>query len=170
MGICQWKTGLLVKRQGVVGCLKGRSGMTPFATIEPRRGYELPIMFIFVAVQTEFELDLIACFLAHRDVAVSALYLGVWHYKRETCLSVINCCVCTRFPTFNIMAALASSAIGSLHKLSAMRIGMVAIRAIGKGCERFEIRTLMACQAWNSNMLSQQRELCFRVIKGTDES
>jgi hypothetical protein len=143
--------------------------MASFATIEPRRGYELPIMLIFVAAQTEFELDLIECFLALRDVAVSALYLGVWHYKRETSLSVIHCCVCTRFPTFNIMAALASSAIGSLYKLSAMRIGMVAIRAIGEGCEYFEIRILMACQAWNSNMLSQQRELSFRVIEGSDE-
>jgi hypothetical protein len=67
------------------------------------------------------------------------------------------------------MAALAPPAIASLQKLPAMRIRMVAVRASGKGRERFEIRTLMTGQAWNFNMLSQQRELCFRVIEASDE-
>jgi hypothetical protein len=80
MGIFQRKTGLLVQSQGVIGCLKGSSVMAAFAAIEPRRGRELPIMLILVAVHTEFEIDLIACFLARGNMAIGALYLGVRHY------------------------------------------------------------------------------------------
>jgi hypothetical protein len=66
------------------------------------------------------------------------------------------------------MTALAPAAVGSLYKLPAMRIVFMAICAGGKGHRRFEIRAFMAGEAWNRNMLSQQRELCFRVIEGGD--
>ena len=50
-----------------------------------------------------------------------------------------------------------------------MRVGMVTIRASGKGRERFEIRTLVTIQTCNFFMLTEQRELCLRVIEGSDK-
>jgi hypothetical protein len=138
------------------------ASLTP---IEPWISRELAFMFIFMAVRAERELDLVTCFLALRNMASRALDFCVRRNKRETGFGMIRDRICTRYPTFNFMATLTLPAIGALQELPAVRIGRVAIRALGKGYRRFEIRTLVATQARNSDMLSQQRELCLGVIE-----
>jgi len=129
------------------------------ATIEPRISRELAFMFIFMAVQALRKLNLVTRFLALRNMATGALYFRVRRNKRETSIGMIRRRIRTRYPTFNFMAALTRPAIGALQKLPAVRIRRVAIRALGKRHRRLEIRTLVASQASDSNMLSQQREL-----------
>ena len=153
------EAGFLMQDQGVVGSLKGSPGVASLTTIEPRISRELAFMFIFMAVQAERKLDLVARFLALRNMAAGALYFGVRRNKRETCFGMIRCRICARYPTFNFMAALTLPAIGALQKLPAVRIRRVAIRALGKGHRRLEIRNLVASQAGDSDMLSEQREL-----------
>ena len=116
-------------------------------------------MFIFMAVQALRKLNLVTRFLALRNMATGALYFRVRRNKRETSIGMIRRRIRTRYPTFNFMAALTRPAIGALQKLPAVRIRRVAIRALGKRHRRLEIRTLVASQASDSNMLSQQREL-----------
>ena len=153
------EAGFLMLGQGVVGSLEGSPGVAPLATIEPRISRELAFMFIFMAVHAEREFDLVARFLALRNMASCAFYFRVRRNKRETGFGMIRNRIRARYPTFNLMAALTLPAIGALQKLPAVRIGRVAIRAPGKRYRRFEIRTLVATQARDSDMLSQQREL-----------
>jgi hypothetical protein len=140
--------------QGVVGSLEGSPVVAFFAAIQPRTGHELALMFVFMAVHTERELDLVTCFLARGNMAAGALHFRVWHNKRKTAFGVIRNRISTRYPAFYFMAALAPPAIGALQKLPAVRIRMVAIRTSGKRHWRLEIRTLMAGQARDSNVFS----------------
>jgi hypothetical protein len=153
------EAGFLMQGQSVAGSLEGSPGVASLATIEPRISRELAFMFIFMAVQALRKFDFVARFLALRNMTRCALYFRVRRNKRETSFGMIRCRVCARYPTFNFMAALTLPAIGALQKLPAVWIRRVAIRALGKGHRRLEIRTLVASQACDSIMLSQQREL-----------
>ena len=133
--------------QGVVGSLEGSPGVASLTTIEPRISRKLAFMFIFMAVGAERELDLVARFPALRNMATGALYFSVRRNQRETCFGMIRYGICARYPAFNFMTALTLPAIGALQELPAVWIGGVAIRALGKGDRRLEIRTLVASQA-----------------------
>ena len=63
------------------------------------------------------------------------------------------------------MAALALAAIGSVRKLAAVRIGLVAIRARIVHNRSLEVRTLVTTLAGNLKMLANQGVVRLRVIE-----
>lgn len=70
-----------------------------------------------------------------------------------------------RLPALHVVARSAFATIGMLGKLSIVRIGLVAIHALGKRQRFLEIAVDVALCAIYGCMFSQQRELGLRMVK-----
>ena len=73
----QAKTGLLVRRKRVAGCLERCSVMALLAAIVPRSARELPCVFVLMTIDAQRELDFEASILSGRNMARGALYFVV---------------------------------------------------------------------------------------------
>lgn len=78
----QRKFCLLVHRDGEKRAVKTLHGMAVFAAVVVRRGSELPVMGIFVAIGTIREFDLIDRVFSRGDVALRAFNGGVLPFQR----------------------------------------------------------------------------------------
>jgi hypothetical protein len=127
-------------------------------------------MLILVAIDAEGEFDLVAGILSGWNMAVRAFDVDMRGHQREAGSGVIRGGIGGRNPTINIVAALAPAPVGALKELAAMRVWIVAIRAIGKGHGGFEVRALVARQTLHLEVLSEQREMGCGVIERGSES
>lgn len=159
------ETGLLVFCKSVAGGIEGSPGVALFTAIVPWSRRELASVLILMTIDAQAKADFEACILAGRNMAVGAFDLGMRRHKREAGLRMIRRCKRGRSPAFYLVATLATPTVGALQELSAMRIGIVAIRAIGKGYGRLEVGIPMASHTRHFDVFAQQREFRLRVIE-----
>ena len=163
------EAGALVLQQRVIGCLEGEAIVAPLAAIVPWGCRKLPVVFIPVAVHAESELDPVSSVLAGRGVAVCALSFSVRRSQGKAGLGMIGCRVSGGPPALHGVATLAPAAVRAFQELPAVRIGIVAIGAIGKGHGGLEVGALVAAQARHIEVFSQQWVAGLRVIEGGNE-
>lgn len=70
-----------------------------------------------------------------------------------------------RLPALQVMARGAFSPVGTFRKLAAVRIGLVAIHALGEGQRLLKVASGMALGAIDRRMSAEQRKLGFRVVE-----
>ena len=138
--------------------------MALLAAIEVRSGCELSLMHILVAVHALGKGDLVARLPAPGNVALRAGYAGVFSFEGISAGGVLLYVEPGGFEPVHGMAAGALDTACSLSKLTAVNV-LMAICALLKRERFFEIASLMAGQAIDSLMLSQQRVLGSRVIE-----
>jgi len=130
------------------------AGVALFATVAPRSGRELPLMFVLVTIHAKGKTDLVARRLSGRSMAVGAFHLCVRRHQGKPGFGVIQHRISGWNPTLHRVATLASAPIGALQELASVRIWAVAIRTVGEGHGRLEIRALVAGKAGDFQVLS----------------
>ena len=163
------EVGALVVGERVGRGLEGGPGVALFASIAPGRGSELALVLVLVTVNAEPELDLVASLFSGWDMAVDTLHIGVRKEQREIGLSMICSSKCRGGPAFDRVATLATASVGAPEELSPVRIGIVAVGAVGEGDGSLEVGTFVAGNARYRDVLAEQRKLCLRVVEGRGE-
>jgi len=163
------KRRLLVHGERVVRGLPGGSGMALLATVLPRIAGKLALVFILVAIDAECKLDFETSVIASGNMAVGALDFCVRRHEREARFGMICRGECGWAPAGYGVAAFAAPAIGALEELAAMRIRIVAIRALSVGDGQLEIAGLVAGEARHIGVFAQERVTRLGVIEGGGE-
>lgn len=76
---------------------------------------------------------------------------------------------CRRAPALHRVAAFAAAAVGTLGKLATVRIGLMAVGTYIVRNRRLEIPRMVATQAWNPEMFTDQRIARLRVVERLGE-
>lgn len=122
-------------------------------------------MLVFMAVVAALKLNFVKRVFAFRDMTLGAFDGEVLPFKR-----IGGCCVVfygkrRRFETVHGVAGRALAGPGPLGKLAVMRIGLVAIHALGERNRLFEIASCMASRTIYVRVLAEQWIFGFRVIE-----
>ena len=144
--------------------------MALLATIEPGRGGKLALVLILVAIDAQGVFQPVRGRLAGRRMAIGALHLLMRKHQRELGFGVVGRRISGRLPTIDRVATLAAALVCALNELAAMRIRLVAVRAIGKGDRQIEVGALVAGNAAYLAVFAEQRILCLRVVEVRCES
>ena len=145
---------LFVTGQGKGGWFVALQRVAALAGVEVRSSGELPIVLVFVAIDTTRKLDLEKRVLAFGNMTLGAIDSEVFPFERIGRGRVIFRRERRRFETFHGVAARALRTSGPLGELAVVRIGLVTIHAL---CERdrlFEISTSMAARAIHGRVLA----------------
>lgn len=160
----QYEPGLLVPRQPKRGGLVAVERVTLLAPVQIRRGRELRLVFVFVAVEAATEFDLVKRLFAARDMALRALQGGVLALQgiggSRMLLQTEHC----RLESFHAMTGGAFLAAHAFCELSLMLI-VVAIHTLPKSERLLEIALAMAGDAFHLLVFPQQRILGLGMIK-----
>ena len=165
----QYEPGLLVPRQPERGGLVAVERVTLLAPVQIRRGRELPLVLVFVAVEAATELDLVKRLFAVRDVALRALQGGVLALQgigRSRMLLQTERC---RLESFHGVTGGAFLAAHAFCELSLVLI-VVAIHALLKSERLLEIALAVAGDAVHLLVLPEQRILGLGVVKALVQS
>lgn len=100
-------------------------------------------MFIRMAIDAKCKLHLELRVVPRRNVTRGALHGRMRKSEREAGLRMIDNRERRRTPALNRMAAFATSAVGTLRKLAAVWIGLVAISTGIVRDRRLEVSTLV---------------------------
>lgn len=161
----QLKMGLLVLNQRKGRRLISLDIVAAVAGIEIRGRGKLLGVPIAVAIGAAFEFHLEKRVAPLRNVALGTLEPRVTAFQRIRS----DCMLFHRegrwLPPLNIVARLTLATVRPLLELPFVRIGFVAIHALGEGQRLLEIAIRVALGAVHADMLPLQRELCFRVIE-----
>lgn len=164
------EAGYLVLRQSIAGCCEGQSCMAFLAAVAPGLARELSVMLILVAIDAGCKLDFVTRVLASGNMALSARYFRMRSHEGKAGFRVIRERKRRRAPTGNRVTAFAAAAVGPLHKLAAMRVGRVAVRACIVSDWSLEVAALVAAHAGHLEMLAKQGERGLRVVEGGGKS
>ena len=122
-------------------------------------------MPVVVAVGTKLKLDLVECVLSLRRVTLTAFQAHVPALQRICSCRMFLDAKPGRLESVNRVTGGALAAVGSLRKLPAVRVRLMAIRALIEGDSLLEVTASVALNALHLRMLSEQRILCLRVIE-----
>jgi len=135
------------------------------AGVEVRCGDKLSGVLIFVARSALVKLDFEERVLAFGDVTLVAVHAGVPAFERIGAGGMVFHCVGRRLPTLHGVAGEALATAMTFGKLSVVRIGLVAIRALVENQRLLEVAVGVALFATDRRVLAFQRVLGFRVIE-----
>src|SRR5579864_3828444 len=121
----QREAGLFVFGQGERGGFVSFKVMAAFASVEIRCCGELARVPVRMTICAAFELDLEQCVFALRDVALCAFQASMSALKRICARSMFLHIERRGFPSIDVMARSALSAIGTLGELTTVRIGLM---------------------------------------------
>ena len=140
--------------------------MTVFALVRVWRGGKLGLVLIAMAIHAALKLNLELGVFPLRNVALRAFERCVLTLQRILRRRVVLHREFRRLPSFDRVASSAFTTVGTLRKLSLVRIGFVAVQAFPEDERFLEIAILMTLSAANRLMFPLQREIGFRVIEG----
>ena len=147
------------------GAMKVLYGVAILATVLVRRGGELLVMRILVAIRTRSELHFVDRILTSGRVTFVTSYCGMFTFQRIVRSRVFFNAKLRWLPAFDGMAFRTLSLARPRLELTLVRIGGMAIRALSKGQLLLEIASAMAIAAGNFHMRSQQRVFRFRMVE-----
>ena len=139
--------------------------MAELAGVEVRSRRELSIVVILVAIGAALKLYLEERVFSLRDMTLGTLDAEVLPFQRIGRGGVELCRECRRLEAVHGMAGRALHTSGPFGELAAMRIGLVAIHALGEGDRLLEISACMASRTIHSRVFPLQRILGFRMIE-----
>ena len=135
------------------------------AGIEVRCSDKLSGVLVFVARCALVKLDFEKRVLAFGDVALVAVHAGVPALQWIGTSGMVFHGVRRRLPTLHGMTGEALAAAMTFGKLSVVRIGLVAVRALAENQMLLEVAVGVALFAADGRVLAFQRVLGFRVIE-----
>ncbi len=156
---------LLVSRQGEAGRLESQFAVTRLAAIEIRRGGELPLVRVLVAVGATIKLDLVPRSLARGRVTLGARDVRVLSLQWERGQVVLDEEELRGLETFHRVAGFALASIGALRELSIVWIGLVTVGALGEGERLLEIAFQVTLHATDVLVFAKQWILGGGVIE-----
>jgi len=135
--------------------------MAGFTTVLVRRHCELPVMSVLVAIRALYKFDFENCIRSGGDVALGTFHAGVLPRQRICGGGVFLHSKQARLPLIHGVAFRAFPFVRARLKLALVRIGIVAIHALGVCHRCFEITILVfvAVGASDGAMLSEQGEM-----------
>ena len=139
--------------------------MAAVARVEIRSRSKLLRVAIAMAIGAAIELHFENRVAAFRNVALRALQTRVTTLQRILGQSVLFHRKSRRFPPLHSVAGRTFSAIGALRKLTFVRIGLMAVHALGKSQGLLEISIGMALRASDAGVLPFQGKFCFGMIE-----
>lgn len=160
---------LLVPRDVERGRMVALQRVTVFAAILVRRGGELLLVGVGVAVRAERKLHLVVRGAASGQVTFRARHRGVLAIERVGRCGVLLHSKLCGLETFEGVAGGTITAVRALQELSAVRVGGVAVRALLVGHGLLELRRAVTLAAWHGRVFSLERVLCFGVVKFSGE-
>ena len=161
----QRKARALVEGEGKRRGTEALDGVAGFAAVQIRRCLELTEMGIAVAVRAPRELDLEQRGFARGYVTLRARDVSMLPDQGISRAGVLLQSEYCGLESLHGVARRALPAIGSFCKLSAVRVGMVAVGALLKSNRLLEVSAHMTRVATHVRMLAQERELRRRVIE-----
>lgn len=156
---------LLVLRDRVSRGLKPVDDVAGFTLALIWRRGKLALMRVRVAVQAFCKRDFVSCRRPRWQVAFRAGHGCVFARKGIRRGHMRLYVEERRLPALLVVAARTFALVRACGKLAAVRVRLVAIRALGKRNRLFEISTRVAAQAVHLRVLSQQRKFRFRVVE-----
>jgi len=135
--------------------------VTAFASIEVGSYRKLARMTVGVTVGAMRECNLEPCVRSLRNMALSALQLRMPALQWITRCGVVLQSKLRWFPSINRVARGALSAISTLHKLSVVRVGSVAVRARLERKRLLKVSTAVALHTAHIGVFSCQWEFGF---------
>jgi len=156
---------VLVLGNGERRAMKVLYGVAVFAAILVRRGGELFVVRVLMAIRARRELHFVDSVLASRRVAFVASDGRMFPLERIMRRCVFLHTKLRWLPAFDRVAFRTLSLARPRLELPFVRIGSMAIRALSKGQRLLEIASGVAVAATDFQMHSQKRVLCFRMVE-----
>jgi len=138
--------------------LECRPVVALLASIAPWLTRELALMLVAVAVDARCKLDLEFRCCARRYVTSGAAHVCMRSLQREAGLRMVRDRERRWVPALYRVTAFATAAIRTFRKLTAVRIGFVAVGALAVRNRRLKISSDMTAQALNLEVFPKQRE------------
>jgi len=161
----QGKMRFLVSRQSERGRLIGLESVAAVAGVEIRSSRKLPRMPVGMAVSAARELDFEQRVLPLRNMTLRALQPRMPALQRIRAGSVLLHGEGRWFPALHVMTRGAFSAVGTFGELAVVRIGLVAVHALGESQRFLKVASGVALGAINRSMFAEQREPGLRVVE-----
>lgn len=140
-------------------------GVAVFAAILVGRGGKLFVVRILMAIRASRELHFVDGVFARRRMAFVTSDGRMFPLERIMRCRVLLNAKLRRLPACDRVALRTLSLARPRLELPFVRIGGMAIRALGKGQRLLEIASGVAVAASNFQMHSQKRIFCFRVVE-----
>lgn len=157
----QHEAGVLVFGNRERRAMKILYGVAVLAAILVRRGGELFVMRILMAIRARRELHFVQSVFAGRRMAFVASDGRMLSLERIMRCRVLLHAKLRRLPAFDRVAFRTFPLACTRLELPFVRIGSMAIRALGKGQRLLKIASGVAVAAGNFQMHSQERVFCF---------
>lgn len=161
----QHKACVLVLGDGERRAMKILYGVAVLAAILVWSGGKLFVMRILVTIRARRELHFVDGVLAGRGMAFVASDGRMFPLERIMRCRVFFHSKLRRLPAFDGVALRTFPLARPRLELPFVRIGSMAIRALGKGQRLLEIASGVAVAASNFQMHSQKRIFCFRMVE-----
>jgi hypothetical protein len=152
----QWESRIVMHRDGKFRPFKIIDRMTGFTTVLVRRLCELRIMSVPVTIDAVRKFDFENRIRPGGDVALAAFHAGVLAHQRICGGGVVRHAKQARLPPIRGVAERAFPFARAILTLPFVRIGIVAIHALGVPNRGLEIGVFVAVGANNGAMLSEQ--------------
>ena len=136
-----------------------------FAAVEIWRGSKLPLVLVFVAIGAGGELNFVQRSRTRRDVTFCTAYRRVFAKQRIRCGRMLIQPEVRGFESLHCMTARTLAVICTFHKLSAVRIRVVAVGAFLESNWLLEVGVRVAALAAYARMLPDECIGRFRVIE-----
>jgi hypothetical protein len=166
----QPKRSFVVPAQAECGRLEPLQIVAILAAIEMRRGCELASMLIGVAIGATLKLHFEDCVFTSSEMTLRARHCGMLSLQGIRGLGVLLEPEFCRFKAVDSVAGRALTAARPLGELSAVRIGTVAIGTLLERQRLFEISSGVTTHTVHLSVLSKQRKVRLRMVKGAVKS
>ena len=165
VGSGQHKVGVLVLGNGERRAMKILYGMAVLATVLVGSGGKLLVMRILMAIRARREFYFVLGVLSGRCVAFIASDGYMFSFERILRGRMLFHAKLRWLPALNGVALRTLSLARPRLELPLMRVGGVAIHALGKGHLLLKITRGVAVATSNFHMRAQERIFCFRMVE-----
>jgi len=165
VGSGQHEMSVLVLGNGKRRAMKVLNGMAILAAVLVWSGGKLLVMRVLMAIRAGREFNFVQSVFAGRRVAFIASDGHMFSFERILRRRVLFHSKLRRLPALNGVALRALSLAGPRLELSFVRIGGMAIHALGESQRLLEITRGVAVAATNFQMHSHEGIFCFRMVE-----